>query len=168
MKILKLINTIGITLLVVFLIIVIFHLWIYIEKDIKLKDNPHFLNYTFYISPTDYKSGNIKNGDLIIVKEVKKINKNDIVLYYKDSTLYDLRILVSSNSVSASLMKDTASDIVTLNNSMIVGKAVKKITGFDKILRLLNNWILSLSIGLLGSGLIIYAQKSLAKPKQIA
>ena len=165
---LKLLNALGITLLTLLFIILTVYLWIIIETKLRLKNYPEIFSYKFYLVKENANLKDINIDDLIIINENANIDNGDIVLYLNTDGTYELARVDKINSVSVLLKKDGSFKTNTMNSSVIVGKASKRVRGFGNILHILKNKIFLLTIGIIGFISIVYVQKRQAKPKQIA
>ena len=164
LKALKVLGTLFLSLLIIILII---YGYVLFETQIRLKNYPEVLNYKFYLVEDKTNLKDINVGELVIIKENSKISKGDIVLFLNNDNTYSLSRVISNNNVSASLKGDSEESEVLMNNSVIVGKAVKKIKDARTIINVFTNKILLIILAILGLSLVIFSQSKLNKPKQI-
>ena len=164
---LKILKSLGIIILTFVVLILIIYLWVFVETEIKLKNYPEFLNYKFYLVKDTLELKDIDKDDLLIIDEKNDIKKGNVVLYLDNNSTYTLARVKDINSVSVSLKNDFDGTEKTLNKSVIVGSATKKITGFGKLISIFSNKILLLVLVIVGFLLFVIAQEKLSKPKQI-
>lgn len=164
---LRIIKITGIFLLSVFVILLILHFWYFFETVMRLKTYPEFASYKMYLIKERPNLTGIEKGDLLIIRNTIEGKPGDIVLYLNNNSKYELARLISKNSVSVEIKKDSDEASTTMNSSVVIGKAVKKVSNFTNIIKIFGNKLVVVAFGLIGFIFVVFAQERMSRPKQI-
>ncbi len=133
----------------------------------RLKTYPEFASYKMYLIKERPNLTGIEKGDLLIIRNTIEGKPGDIVLYLNNNSKYELARLISKNSVSVEIKKDSDEASTTMNSSVVIGKAVKKVSNFTNIIKIFGNKLVVVAFGLIGFIFVVFAQERMSRPKQI-
>lgn len=124
-------------LIVLLFIILFIYLSICINSFIN-KDKIGVFSYKFYIVTSDSKESNVKEGSLIIAKNIRieDIKENDNVIYKKNNELIVNKIkTIQNNSGKISFFIEENEEIANekIDNAQIIGKVVAKFEGLGNL-----------------------------------
>lgn len=131
MKILNFIKNIFIILIMLLLCsIIVANITMYVQKDILKKDTPNFFGFSTAVVVSGSMSPNIETNDMIIIKEQKEYNINDIISFNSGKSIVTHRIIKIEND--GFVTKGDANNVEDQNivtKDAIKGKVVMIIPG---------------------------------------
>ena len=116
---------------------IIFSLYGFYQLKVQNKKFFNIFGYTAFNVVTGSMSPTLEIGDIIVVKIDDKIEKDDIITYYKDNNFITHRVIeIDGEDIIARGDSNTSSDSpITLD--MVVGKVVKVFAGLGSLIDVL-------------------------------
>lgn len=161
-------NIIKYILIVIITICMIYNIMFTIHTTISKTEYFELCGFSFFCMSTDGMSGDIEKNDLIIVKKVKEqeLQKGDIIAYHINEKVRINKIIEVQDEYTTKSNANYYSDIEKITNEQIIGKEIIVISGWGKLISILQSKV-STAIMLVVLSLKFLYDRYLYKQKEI-
>ena len=133
----KIINIIFNILIIIVLILIILSVYYIFQMKIQKKDNASIFGYAFFEVATGSMSGTIEIGDVVIVRNTKDVEENDIIVYKENDNYITHRLIKKQKDKYITRGDANNSEDAPIDKEQVYGiveKVIPKVGVWKKVL----------------------------------